>query len=136
MTFLLLKSLNTHLVFPFSIGTESSHPCHCGCHRRLAIGSHIAMEMRQQLHQELGITSCAGVAHNKLLAKLVGEKHKPNDQTTLFPGNAERLMLNLEKVRKIPGEMYKQTYVWCSFGQYHGCSPILQHPPRNKLHKS
>ena len=63
----------------------------------------MAAEMRKTLHDELGITCCAGVATNKLLAKLVSGAHKPNQQTLLWQENATQLMLSLGHVRKIPG---------------------------------
>ncbi|XP_078685940.1 DNA polymerase iota-like isoform X2 [Branchiostoma floridae x Branchiostoma belcheri] len=72
-------------------------------HVRLACGSQIAAEMRQTLHSELGITCCAGIAHNKLLAKLVAGQHKPNQQTTLLPEGVGQLMGTLKTVRNIPG---------------------------------
>ncbi len=79
------------------------HQCTCGCHHRLLIGSHIAQEMRQALLTQLGLTCCAGVAHNKLLAKLVGSTHKPNDQTTLWPYMTSHLMGCLTKATQVPG---------------------------------
>ncbi|XP_033634517.1 DNA polymerase iota-like [Asterias rubens] len=82
------------------------HDCTCGCHHRLLIGSHIAQEMRQALNIQLGLTSCAGVAHNKLLAKLVGTTHKPNDQTTLWPSMTSHLMGRLTKATQVPGIGY------------------------------
>lgn len=67
------------------------------------MGSQIAAEMRERLKEVIGLTGCAGIAWNKLLAKLVGERHKPNDQTTLFPGREQQLMTGLGKARRIPG---------------------------------
>lgn len=55
----------------------------------------------------LGITCCAGVGHNKLVAKLVGEKHKPNQQTLLYPYKLNAFMMTIEKLRKIPGMYIK-----------------------------
>ncbi|CAH1253906.1 POLI [Branchiostoma lanceolatum] len=72
-------------------------------HTRLVCGSQIAGEMRETLHSELGITCCAGIAHNKLLAKLVAGRHKPNQQTTLLPEGVQPLMGTLKTVRNIPG---------------------------------
>uniref|UniRef100_A0A1B6LND2 UmuC domain-containing protein n=1 Tax=Graphocephala atropunctata TaxID=36148 RepID=A0A1B6LND2_9HEMI len=82
---------------------EIEHNCVCGCRKRLTIGSHIASEIRARIREELGMTCCAGVGHNKLLAKLVGSTHKPNQQTTVFPCSATSLVSNLNCVRKIPG---------------------------------
>lgn len=77
--------------------------CYCGCHKQMAVGSQIAAKMRERLRESLGITGCAGIAWNKLLAKLVGEQNKPNDQTTLLPGSEGKLMLSLGNARRIPG---------------------------------
>ncbi|XP_034232008.1 DNA polymerase iota isoform X2 [Thrips palmi] len=78
--------------------------CCCGCRARLIEGSRIAKEVREQIRSELQLTCCAGVAHNKLLAKLVGSTHKPNQQTVVFPGAAVRALLgSLPNVRSLPG---------------------------------
>ncbi|KAJ8299831.1 hypothetical protein KUTeg_022578 [Tegillarca granosa] len=80
----------------------TSH-CSCGCRSRLIIGSQIANEIREALNEELGITCCAGISYNKLLSKLVGGQHKPNQQTTLFPEQTSEFMLHLSRARDIPG---------------------------------
>ncbi|KAF5288483.1 hypothetical protein FQA39_LY15412 [Lamprigera yunnana] len=82
---------------------EESEICGCGCYDRLKMGSIISQEIREGLDKDLKLTTCAGIAHNKLLAKLVGSLHKPNQQTTIFPNSAVELMLNLSSVAKIPG---------------------------------
>ncbi len=85
--------------------TDPIPECICGCHQRLPIGTQIAHEMREALYKELELTSCAGVAHNKLLAKLVGGQHKPNNQTMIYPEYAQQMMISLGKVRAIPGKV-------------------------------
>lgn len=77
--------------------------CPCGCHDRLAVASKIAMDMRTKIQNELGLTCSAGIAHNKLLAKLGGSKHKPNQQTIVYPCSATDLLSSLGSVSKIPG---------------------------------
>lgn len=77
--------------------------CECGCGRRLTIGAQLAKEIRQRLFDELGITTCAGIAHNKLLAKIIGSKHKPNKQTVLIPSRTNEVMVELGSVRSITG---------------------------------
>lgn len=72
-------------------------------HPRLALGSHIAAELRDAIHSKLGLTGCAGIATNKLLAKLVSGTFKPNQQTTLLPENVSDIMGCLSGLRKIPG---------------------------------
>ncbi|KAF2115601.1 hypothetical protein BDV96DRAFT_574176 [Lophiotrema nucula] len=54
-------------------------------HQRLILGSHLAKYLRHLLDAEKGYTCTVGISTNKLLAKLVGNLHKPNGQTTLLP---------------------------------------------------
>ncbi|PNF25733.1 hypothetical protein B7P43_G14157 [Cryptotermes secundus] len=82
---------------------DLNEKCECGCKNRLCVGSHIAGEMRSEIHNILGITSCAGISCNKLLAKLVCATHKPNQQTTVFPCNSLALVSSLQNVSGIPG---------------------------------
>lgn len=74
---------------------------------RLAVGSVIAAEMRHAIFSTLGLTGCAGVASNKLLAKLVSGSFKPNQQTTLLPHSTAELMSSLTGLIKVPGIGYK-----------------------------
>lgn len=83
--------------------------CPCGCHTRLAIASRIASEIRNRVQKELNITCSAGIAHNKLLAKLAGSSHKPNQQTLVFPCSASMLVSTVGSVSKIPGVGQKTT---------------------------
>ena len=68
----------------------------------------IAAEVRQAILCETGLTCCAGVSHNKLLAKLVGGWKKPNMQTVILPEDAENFLSHLQ-VRDIPSEFYYST---------------------------
>ncbi|MCJ1313288.1 hypothetical protein MMC25_006965 [Agyrium rufum] len=52
---------------------------------RLKLGSHLALYLRQQLAEQKGYTATVGISTNKLLSKLIGNVHKPTDQTTLIP---------------------------------------------------
>ncbi|KAL4891905.1 hypothetical protein BDV59DRAFT_60646 [Aspergillus ambiguus] len=54
-------------------------------HTRLLVASHLATYLRSQLEEQRGYTATVGVSTSKLLAKLVGNVHKPNSQTTLLP---------------------------------------------------
>ncbi|XP_029435784.1 DNA polymerase iota isoform X2 [Rhinatrema bivittatum] len=78
-------------------------------HIQLAIGSQIAAEIREALYSRLGLTGCAGVASNKLLAKLVSGTFKPNQQTVLLPESCQHIMDSLEQLSKVPGIGYKTT---------------------------
>lgn len=73
-------------------------------HIRLLIGSQIAAEMRETMYNQLGLTGCAGIASNKLLAKLVSGVFKPNQQTVLLPESCQDLILGLSHVKEIPGK--------------------------------
>lgn len=83
--------------------SDKTDKCSCGCKSRLTTGSRLAQEMRDRLKTDLGITSCAGVAHNKLLAKLAAGIHKPNQQTTVFPSSSLDLIGSLGSPRQLPG---------------------------------
>jgi DNA polymerase iota len=77
---------------------------------RLRLGSHLAMYMRHELEQQKGYTATVGVATNKVLAKLVGNLHKPKDQTTLMPdpdGNACMAFIGNHEIGKVPGIGFK-----------------------------
>uniref|UniRef100_A0A1I8NMY4 DNA polymerase eta n=1 Tax=Stomoxys calcitrans TaxID=35570 RepID=A0A1I8NMY4_STOCA len=50
---------------------------------RLLIGSSIAKEIRDAVYAETGYECSAGIAHNKILAKLACGMNKPNKQTIL-----------------------------------------------------
>ncbi|XP_035946930.1 DNA polymerase iota isoform X1 [Halichoerus grypus] len=76
-------------------------------HIRLLVGSQIAAEMREAMYNHLGLTGCAGVASNKLLAKLVSGVFKPNQQTVLLPESSQVLIQSLSHVKEMPGIGYK-----------------------------
>lgn len=50
---------------------------------RLRIGANLADFLRQLIRHRLGFTCSAGIASNKLVAKLAADVHKPNLQTTI-----------------------------------------------------
>ncbi len=62
----------------------------------------LASEIRAAIFKELGLTASAGIAPNKMLAKIAGEIKKPNGQTTITPAQVSQFMAHLE-VGKIPG---------------------------------
>jgi len=80
---------------------------------RLRLGSHLAMYMRHELEQHKGYSATVGIASNKLLAKLVGNLHKPKDQTTLMPdvgiaiGSNAMSFIGDHELGKIPGIGFK-----------------------------
>lgn len=75
---------------------------------RLLVASHLMGYLRSQMEHERGYTATGGVSTSKLLAKLVGSVHKPNQQTTLLPpydGAESNVIefLDAHEIRKIPG---------------------------------
>lgn len=84
---------------------------------RLALASHLAQHIRAALDAQKGYTCTVGISTNKTLAKLVGNLHKPNSQTTLLPpyGDASGLagaadgidnvtsFMDSHEVSKVPG---------------------------------
>jgi DNA polymerase iota len=86
---------------------------------RLILGSHLAHYLRIGLKQEHGYTAAVGVSTMKLLAKLVGNVHKPDNQTTLLPpytmsdlsdeNNVTRF-LDGHEIGKIPGIGFKSAH--------------------------
>ncbi|XP_076125675.1 DNA polymerase iota isoform X1 [Alosa pseudoharengus] len=94
---------STDLTFSGHIYNEDSLATNASDHPRLAMGSLIAAELREAIKSNLGLTSCAGVATNKLLAKLVSGTFKPNQQTTLLPESTADIMASLSGLRRVPG---------------------------------
>ena len=64
----------------------------------------MAAEMREAMCDRLGLTGCAGVASNNLLAKLVSGVFKPNQQTVLLPESSQDLIHSLKHIKKMPGK--------------------------------
>lgn len=62
----------------------------------------IARRIKRDVFQELGLTCSAGVAPNKLVAKIASEVHKPNGLTVIQPHEVQDFMAALP-VRKIHG---------------------------------
>jgi len=75
----------------------------CDCVARLTVGTIVADELRNVLKTKFNLTTSAGIAHNKLLAKLVGSKNKPNDQTVIASSAVPELIKPDHLVTSIPG---------------------------------
>ncbi|KAJ5449091.1 Blood coagulation inhibitor Disintegrin, partial [Penicillium cf. griseofulvum] len=77
---------------------------------RLLVASHLQGHIRSKLEHQIGFTATGGISTSKLLAKLVGNVHKPNGQTTLLPPYTTEdgisnvfQFLDDHEIRKIPG---------------------------------
>lgn len=57
----------------------------CGGGHVMSAGEEVARRVRAALRTDLGITASVGIACNRLLAKLVGARHRPDQQTFLPP---------------------------------------------------
>lgn len=62
----------------------------------------IAQEIRKNIYDQLGLTASAGVAPNKLVAKIASDFYKPNGLTVVTPENVAKFMQDLP-LRKING---------------------------------
>lgn len=62
--------------------------------RKLFLGTLLAQQIRTRVAEEVGLTSSAGVASSKLMAKLVGNTHKPNQQTVFASISPDRTILD------------------------------------------
>ncbi|MEP4808369.1 MAG: DNA polymerase IV [Luteolibacter sp.] len=65
-------------------------------------GTIIASRIRALIKEETGLTASAGIAPNKLIAKIASDWRKPDGQFTVAPLQAADFMKNLP-LRKIPG---------------------------------
>ncbi len=87
-------------------------------YQRLVLGSHLARYLRHELENEKGYTATVGISTNKTLSKLVGNLHKPRNQTTLLPPyNASAksesnviAFMDGHEIGKIPGLGFKLSH--------------------------
>lgn len=87
----------TPLVEPLSLDEAFLDVSHAG-----EPGTIIASRIRQLIREETGLTASAGIAPNKLIAKIASDWKKPDGQFTVSPGKAEDFMRDLP-LKKIPG---------------------------------
>ncbi len=62
----------------------------------------IAQEIREAIYAETGLTASAGVAPNKLIAKISSDLNKPNGQYVVAPADIDNFMIGLP-IEKIWG---------------------------------
>ncbi|CAM9159339.1 unnamed protein product [Ectocarpus fasciculatus] len=82
--------------------------------RALLAGARLTAAMRLAVEQELGFTVSAGIASNKVLAKLASSINKPNKQTVV-PAGASSDMLDtvpLRSVRGLGGKLGETVVSW------------------------
>ncbi|PYH87905.1 DNA/RNA polymerase [Aspergillus ellipticus CBS 707.79] len=95
---------------PSPAADSAADPDEAWLRTRLRVASHLAGFLRRQLEHHKGYTATVGIATSKLLAKLAGSTHKPNNQTTLLPPYVSRVspsnvtaFLDAHPIRQIPG---------------------------------
>ncbi len=83
----------TSLVEPLSLDEAYLDVTHCNDEKNSA--TRIAAVIRQKILQRCGLTASAGIAPNKLLAKIASDWHKPNGQLTITPDQVSEFINQL-----------------------------------------
>ncbi|KZT66386.1 DNA/RNA polymerase [Daedalea quercina L-15889] len=74
------------------------------CEEHLIDAEECVREMRETVHRETKLTVSAGIAPNKMLAKICSDKNKPNGQFKLdFNSRAIKAFVHDLSIRKVPG---------------------------------
>lgn len=73
------STVSPSLVIPADTSVDAKHS------ELLSAAAQLAAHIRSRIHAELGFTTSAGIAHNKIIAKLVGNLNKPALQTLWTP---------------------------------------------------
>ncbi len=87
----------TPLVEPLSLDEAYLDVTHLG-----RPASEVSTEIRQKVFEATGLTVSAGVAENKMLAKIASDLRKPNGQSVIKPAAVAAFMRDLP-VGRIPG---------------------------------
>ena len=70
--------------------------------QQIPSATEVAMRIRADIFQNIGLTASAGVAPNKFLAKIASDWHKPNGICVIKPSQVQRFIWDLP-LKKIPG---------------------------------
>ncbi|CAN6457382.1 unnamed protein product [Victoria cruziana] len=75
--------------------------------RLLACGAIIVAALRMEVLRETKFTCSAGIAHNKMLAKLASAMHKPAQQTVVPSSSVKELLASLpiKKMKQLGGKL-------------------------------
>ncbi|XP_050087867.1 DNA polymerase eta [Anopheles aquasalis] len=94
---------------------------------KLLVGASIVNEIRSAVKEKTGYECSAGVAHNKILAKLTAGFHKPNKQTILPIDSIAKLYetLPVKKVKGLGGKLGDQV---CELLKIKFMSEMVQFP--------
>ncbi|XP_058060773.1 DNA polymerase eta [Anopheles bellator] len=94
---------------------------------KLLVGASIVNEIRAAVKDQTGYECSAGVAHNKILAKLTAGFHKPNQQTILPIDSIAKLYETLP-VKKVKGLGSKLGDQVCELLKIQFMSELVQFP--------
>lgn len=83
----------TQIVEPLSLDEAYLDVTHCQRYNNSA--THIAQAIQKDIYQQLHITTSAGVAPNKFLAKIASDWRKPNGLFVIPPQQVENFILQL-----------------------------------------
>ncbi|XP_053669837.1 DNA polymerase eta [Anopheles nili] len=94
---------------------------------KLLVGASIVNEIRAAVKEKTGFDCSAGIAHNKILAKLTAGFHKPNKQTILPIDSIPKMYetLPLKKVKGLGGKLGDQV---CEVLKITFMSELVQFP--------
>lgn len=70
--------------------------------KQIASATEVAMHIQKDIFEQTGLTASAGVAPNKLLAKIASDWNKPNGLYVIKPNQVAEFLKNLP-LHKIPG---------------------------------
>ncbi|KAL2484376.1 DNA polymerase eta [Forsythia ovata] len=84
------------------LGSDADHR-----DKLLACGARIVAELRLQVLEEAEFTCSAGIAHNKMLAKLASGMNKPAQQTVVPFSSVKKLLepLPIKKMKQLGGKL-------------------------------
>lgn len=86
---------------------DFSPVCNDEALRLMIGGAAVVFRIRNAVRDNLGYDCSAGIAHNRLLAKLISATHKPNQQTVLFPDRTLGYLFDVKfaKLRGFGGKL-------------------------------
>jgi len=87
--------------------------------KSIELASKIAVEIRQRILDEVGLTASAGISINKFTAKIATEINKPNGQKTIHPSEIEKFLETLP-IHKFFGVGKVTAQKMNSWGIYNG----------------
>ncbi|BFU59749.1 MULTISPECIES: DNA polymerase IV [Rodentibacter] len=90
----------TDIIEPLSL--DEAYLDVTNCQKCSGSATWIAQEIRQAIFDELKLTSSAGIAPLKFLAKIASDMNKPNGQFVIKPNEVETFVKTLN-LKKIPG---------------------------------